>query len=75
MQCLLLAGSATKCGNLHCSLLENFTGVTTSVVFDNDVDVIVIKHAAVVIVYGAAVAVVNVVNAHACGSKILQLHL
>ena len=50
---------------MHCSLWENFTGVTPSVVFDNDVYVIVIKHAAVVIVYDAEVAVANVVNAHA----------
>ena len=48
---------------LHCSLWENFTGVTPAVVFDNDVAVIVIKYAAVVIVNDAAV--VNVVNAHA----------
>ena len=53
---------------MHCSLWENFTGVTPAVVFDvfdNNVEVIVIKDAAVVIVNGAAVAVVNVVNAHA----------
>ena len=44
--------------------MENFTGVTPAVVFD-DVAVIVIKYAAVVIVNDAAVAVVNAVNAHA----------
>ena len=48
MQWLLLAGSATKCGNLHYSLWENFTGVTTSVVFDNDVYVILHLHSSVV---------------------------
>ena len=45
--------------------MGKFTGVTPAVVFDNDVAAIVIRYAAVVIFNDAAVAVVNVVNAHA----------
>ena len=50
---------------MHCSLWEKITDVTPAVVFDNDVVVIVIKYAAVAFVNDAAVAAVNVVNAHA----------